>query len=316
MASASIGRGDISDAAERIDGFVRLTPTIELGGVAGATDVALKLESLQVTGSFKVRGAFSRMRAAVIGEEVILAASGGNFGIAVAYAARILGHRAEIFVPSTSPEAKIQRIRHESARVTVVPGYYSDAAEACRERARVGGALVMHPYDQPEVVAGQGTIGIELDAQVPDADTVLVAVGGAGLIGGIAAWFAGRRRVVGVETESCPTLHAALAAGRPIDVEVGGVAADSLGARRVGEIGFEIASRFVDQVLLVSDAAVVDAQRWLWRNCKIAAEPGGVASLAALLSGAFVPRPGESIVVVICGANTDRLTIALDDESQ
>jgi threonine dehydratase len=316
VASSSIGRSDISDAAERIAGFVRLTPMLELGRVAGAIDVALKLESLQVTGSFKARGAFSRMRAAAVGEAGVLAASGGNFGIAVAYAARILGHRAEIFVPSTSPEAKIQRIRDEAAHVTVVPGYYADAAEACRERARAAGALMMHPYDQAEVVAGQGTIGIELDAQAPDADTVLVAVGGAGLIGGIAAWFAGRRRVVGVETESCPTLHAALAAGGPIDVEVGGVAADSLGARRVGEIGFGIAGRFVDQVILVSDAAVVEAQRWLWRTCKILAEPGGATSLAALLSGAYVPEPGERVAVVICGANADPSTIVSDGRSQ
>ncbi len=315
MADVRVGRSDISDAAQRIEGFVRLTPTIRLGGLAGTFDLALKLECLQVTGSFKARGAFSRMRASDVGAAGVLAASGGNFGIAVAHAARTLGHPAEIFVPSTSPEAKIQRIRDESARVTVVPGYYADAAQECRERARAGGALLMHPYDQPEVVAGQGTVGMEIDAQAPEAETVLVAVGGAGLIGGIAAWFEDNKRIIGVETEPCPTLHAALAAGGPVDVEVGGVAADSLGARRVGEIGFEIARRFVDRVLLVPDAAVADAQRWLWETCKIAAEPGGAVSVAALLSGAYVPAPGESVVAVVCGANTDPAMIGSAEES-
>ena len=239
----------------------------------------------------------------------MIAASGGNFGLAVAYAARELGHHAEIFIPDTSPAAKIERVRAQGADVRVVPGYYHEASEVARERAAETGALWMHPFDQPEVVAGGGTVGSEIASQVPDADTVLVAIGGGGLIAGIAAWFRGDVRVVGVEPEACPTMHAALEAGAPVEVQVGGVAADSLGPRVVGDIAFGLARSFVDRVVLVPDRSIEDAQRRLWSELHLVAEPGGAASLAALLSGAYLPAPGERVVVLVCGANTDPASV-------
>ncbi len=307
-----VTRFDIESAAERISGRVRATPVVHLepGALGTAGSLALKLELLQHTGSFKPRGAFSRMLSAEVDGSGVLTASGGNFGLAVAYAARELGHRAEIFVPATSPPVKIDRIRGLGAEVHVVPGYYAEAYAACEERAFDTGALFMHPYDQPAVVAGQGTLGREIGTQIPDIETVLVAVGGGGLIGGIAAWFAGEVRVIGVEPATCPTLHAALAAGEPIDVEVGGVAADALGAARVGMIGYDIARRFVEQVVLVPDEAIVRAQRWLWDECRVLAEPGGAAALAALLTGGYAPRPEERMVALICGGNTDPASLA------
>jgi threonine dehydratase len=249
------------------------------------------------------------MLASDVPEVGVIAASGGNFGLAVAYAARSLGHRAEIFVPDTSPEAKIERVREQGADVHVIPGYYHEASVAAHERAAESGALWMHPFDQPEVVAGGGTVAMEIAEQVPDADTVLVAIGGGGLIAGIGAWFRNDVRVVGVEPEACPTMHTALEAGEPVDVAVGGLAADSLGPRRVGGIAFNIARSFVDRVVLVTDEAVRDAQRQLWRDIHVVAEPGGAASLAALLSGAYRPDPRERIVVLICGANADPATV-------
>jgi threonine dehydratase len=307
-----VTRFDIETAAERIAGHVRETAVAHLDpGAFGAQGLlSLKLELLQHTGSFKARGAFSRMLSAEIDDSGVLAASGGNFGLAVAHAARELGHRAEIFVPETSPQVKIDRIRTLGAEVHVVPGYYADAFAACEERAFDTGAAFMHPYDQPAVVAGQGTVGLELARQVPAIDTVLVAVGGAGLIGGIAAWFAGESRVIGVEPITCPTLHAALEAGAPLDVEVGGVAADALGAARAGAIGFEIAQRFVERVVLVPDDAIVLAQRRLWEECRVLAEPGGAAPLAALLTEAYVPDADERVVLVISGGNTDPASVA------
>lgn len=307
-----VTRFDIESAAERIFGHVRETPVVRLEpGALGAPGLlTLKLELLQHTGSFKPRGAFSRMLSAAIDDSGVLAASGGNFGLAVAHAARVLGYHAEIFVPETSPQVKIDRIRALDAMVHVIPGYYADAYAACEERAFDTGAILMHPYDQPAVVAGQGTIGREIERQVPDADTVLVAVGGGGLIGGIAAWFGGQTRVIGVEPVACPTLHAALGTGEPVDVDVGGIAADALGAARAGEIGFEIARRFVEDVVLVPDEAIVQAQRRLWAECRVLAEPGGAAALAALLTGGYVPRSDERVVVLICGGNTDPASLA------
>lgn len=307
-----ITRFDIEEAADRIAGHVRRTPvlTLERGAFGVPGRVSLKLELLQHTGSFKPRGAFSRMLSAELDDSGVLAASGGNFGLAVAYAARVLGQRAEIFVPSTASPVKIEAIRELGAEVHVVPGYYADAYAACEERAFDSGAIFMHPYDQPAVVAGQGTIAMELAEQLPDVDTVLVAAGGGGLIGGVAAWFAGEVRVIGVEPETCPTLHAALAAGEPVDVEVGGIAADALGARRAGQIGFEIARRFVERVVLVPDEAIAWAQRRLWSECRVLAEPGGAASLAALLTGAYTPAPDEHVAALICGGNTDPASVA------
>jgi threonine dehydratase len=303
----AVDRDAVLAARRRIAGRVRRTPVLEPGAGAFGLEapVVLKLELLQHTGSFKPRGAFNRMLAAQVPASGVIAASGGNFGLAVAYAARELGHTAEVFVPETSPPIKAERIRAQGAEVRVIPGFYSDALEACERRAAETGALFMHAYDQPDVVAGQGTIGAELSEQVADADTVLVAVGGGGLIGGIAAWFANGVRVVGVEPEACPTLSAALAAGEPVDAPVGGVAADSLGPKRAGMIAIEIAKDHVERVVLVPDDAIVEAQRRLWNDVRVVAEPGGAAALAALLSGAYRPERGERTIVLVCGANTD-----------
>ncbi len=307
VTSPSVEPADIRDARDRIAPHVRVTPVLQPGPGAFGLDgpVTLKLELLQHTGSFKPRGAFNKMLVSDVPETGVIAASGGNFGLAVAYAARSLGHRAEIFVPDTSPAAKIDRIRELGADVHVVPGYYSEASAAAHEYAGGSGALWMHPFDQPEVIAGGGTVGMEITEQVPDVDTVLVAIGGGGLIAGIAAWFGGDVRVVGVEPEACPTMHAALQAGEPVDVAVGGMAADSLGPRRVGAIAFDIARAFVDRVVLITDDAIFDAQRQLWRDVHVVAEPGGAAALAALLSGVYRPEVGERVVVLVCGANTD-----------
>ena len=306
-----IGRRDVEAARERIAPFVRRTPVLELGegafGLPGRT--TLKLELTQHTGSFKPRGAFSKMLASEVPGAGVIAASGGNFGLAVAYAAHMLGHRAEIFVPSTSPTVKAERIASLGAEVRIAEGYYDEALDASAVRAEETGALVMHAYDQPEVVAGQGTIGAELSEQVPDADTVLVAIGGGGLIGGLAAWYEGRTRVIGVEPEASRCMTAALGAGHPVDVTVGGYAADSLGTRRAGEIAFELVSRHVERVVLVTDDAIRDAQRRLWDSVRVFAEPGGAAALAALLSGAYLPAPDEHTIVLVCGANGDLAAI-------
>src|SRR5262245_37535629 len=242
MDRQAISRPDIEAANRRIGPHVRRTPVLDLG--PGAFDLAcrvtLKLELMQHTGSFKPRGAFNKILSSDVPDAGVIAASGGNFGLAVAFAARALGHRAEVFVPSNSPKVKADRIRALGADVSVVDGWYDEALEESRERAGATGALVMHAYDQPEVVAGQGTLGLELTEQVRDADTVLVAIGGGGLIGGVAGWYEGRTRVVGVEPETSQSMTAALTAGQPVDVEYGGYAADSLGTRRAGEIAFAI----------------------------------------------------------------------------
>jgi threonine dehydratase len=252
---------------------------------------------------------FNRLTSAQVPAAGVIAASGGNAGLAVAYAARELGHRAEVFVPVSSPAVKVARLRALGAAVTVAGAHYAEALEASRERAAQTGALVVHAYDQPEVVAGQGTLALELAAQAPDLDTVLVAVGGGGLVGGVLAAYDGSVRVVAVEPERCPTLHAALAAGRPVDVEVGGVAADSLGARRLGDVCFGIVQRLGVTSVLVSDPAIVAARRALWEQARVAAEDGGAAALAALTSGRYRPGPGERVGVIVCGANTDPSTL-------
>ena len=307
MSTRAIGRADIDAANRRIRPYVRRTPVLELG--PGAFDlrcrVTLKLELVQHTGSFKPRGAFNKILSSDVSDTGVIAASGGNFGSAVAFAAHMLGHRAEVFVPSNSPTVKADRIRNLGANVTIIEGWYDEALEASHGRAAETGALVMHAYDQPEVVAGQGTLGLELAEQVPDADTVLVAIGGGGLIGGVAGWYEGRARVIGVEPETSRTMTAALAAGEPVDVEYGGYAADSLGTRRAGEIAFAIVSKHVERVVLVPGGAIKDAQRRLWHEVRVFAEPGGAAALAALLAKAYVPEPDEHVIVLVCGANGD-----------
>lgn len=307
LADGTVTADLVHAAAGRLAGRVRRTPVVDVAVPSVDQPVALKLELLQHTGSFKARGALHRLLTADVGPAGVIAASGGNHGMAVAWAARELGVPAEVFVPETSSRVKVAGIRSYGARVTVTGRFYADAYDACRHRAEESGALAVHAYDDPAVVAGQGTVAVELVEQVPDVDTVLVAVGGGGLAGGITAGLAGRARVVAVEPERIPTLHSALAAGRPVDVEVGGVAADSLGARRIGTVPFAVLSAAAGlRSVLVSDEAVLDARRWLWRELRVVAEPGGAAALAALLCGAYRPeRGGERVAVVVCGGNTD-----------
>jgi threonine dehydratase len=300
----TVGPEDMRATAERIAGRIRRTPVLELGQIKGASVVA-KLELLQHTGSFKPRGAFNKLLSSDVPPAGVIAASGGNFGSAVAYAAREVSVPAEIFIPSTSPETKVARVRSYGADVTVVDGYYAEAQAALADRQAESGALLMHPFDQPEVIAGQGTIGIELDEQVPGLDTVLVAIGGGGLIAGIAAWFARRVRVIGVEPTTCATMTAALEAGEPVVGEVGGIAADSLGSARVGDHVFPIVRDQVDRVVRGVDDAIRDAQRAYWSDCRLIVEPGGAAALAALRSGAYMPGAGERVAVLASGANCD-----------
>lgn len=298
----------VREAAARIAGRVRRTPilTAEIEGIR----VHLKLELLQHTGSFKPRGAFNR----VLGEESIpeagvLAASGGNHGAALAFVARELGIPCEIFVAEVTPEIKRQNIARFGARVTVGGPQYADALEASLLRAEETGALEVHAYDHPRTVAGQGTMALELDDQIPGLGTVFMAAGGGGFIAGAAGWWEGTVELVSVEPEGAPTIHAALAAGQPVPVDVDSVAADSLGSRIVGVHPFDAISRGVTSSVLVPDDAIRDAQRYLWREFRLVAEPGGAAALAALRTGAFVPeRPGE-VVVVVCGSNCDPATV-------
>jgi threonine dehydratase len=296
----------IHEARARIAPWVRRTPVIELepGAFACPGRLTLKLELTQHTGSFKPRGAFNRvLSAAQIPEPGIIAASGGNHGAAVAYVAQRLGLRAEIFVPSISSPVKVERIRGYGAAVTVDGGDYIEALALSSARAKQTGALVVHAYDQPEVVAGQATCGLEFDEQAPGLDTVLVAVGGGGLIAGIAAWYAGRAKIVAVEPELAPCLHDALTAGRIVETRPSGIAADSLGARSVGPLAFDIARRYVDSAVLVTDDAIRGAQQALWETLRIMAEPGGAAALSAILSGAYKPAAGERVGVLVCGGN-------------
>lgn len=308
-----IGRIDIEAAWTRIAARVRETPVIELAGGTFerlAAPLTLKLECLQVAGSFKPRGAFSRMLGVPVPKSGVIAASGGNHGIAVAHTAKTLGHRAEIFVPEVISAAKVARLKELGAAVNIVGKLYGDALAASQKRAAETGALVLHAYDQPEILAGQGTVAREFEQQAPEVDTVLVAVGGGGLIGGMAAWYRGRTKLIGVEPRTSRALWAALDAGEPVDVEVSGVAADSLGARRVGELMLPLAKEFVQGVVLVDDAAIVAAQKALWRAIRIVAEPGGAAALAAVLSGAYAPAPDERVGVLVCGANCDPGSVA------
>lgn len=302
-------RRSIEVAATRIAPYVRRTPVLDLR--VGAQMLNLKLEYLQVSGTFKARGAFNRLLSAApdVLALGVVAASGGNHGIAVAHAARDLGIPAHIFVPSVSPVAKRQRLLALGAHVRICGDQYADALAESEDFIVRTGALRSHAYDQIDTLAGQGTIALEWLEQEPALDTVLVAVGGGGLIGGIAACFDGRVKVVGVESQGCPTLHAALRAGEPVDVAVGGLAADSLGARRVGQLMFPIAQRRVAESLLVSDDDIRRAQRFLWQHARIPSEPGGAAAMAAVLSGAYRGRSGERIGVLVCGANVDPATL-------
>jgi len=305
-------RAEIEAAAARIAPHLRRTPVMRMAGRDLGLDIPLilKLELLQATGSFKPRGAFNRMLSATLPAAGVVTASGGNHGAAVAYAARALGVRAEVFCPTITGPAKTSRIEGYGATLHRIGAAYDEAREASEARAAETGALMVHAYDQAEVLAGQGTVAREIEAEAPEATHVLVATGGGGLIGGIAAWYAGTStQVISVEPASCPTLHDALRAGRPVPSPVGGVAADSLGPRQVGTLMFEVARHHVAAAVLVSDEAIRDAQRRIWGALRLVAEPGGAAALAALTSGAWTPPPGARVAVVLCGANTDPATV-------
>jgi threonine dehydratase len=291
----------------RIRRYVRHTPAItvdraDFGLPPGP--LVLKLEQLQHSGSFKARGAFANLLLRDIPAAGVVAASGGNHGAAVALAAHALGIPARVYVPHVCSPAKIARIRDYGAELVVVEGAYAEALAASQEWVAGSGALPIHAYDQAETMLGAGTVGLELSGQAPDAACVLASVGGGGLLGGIAAWYAGRTRVVGVEPEGAPTLTEALRAGRPVDAEVGSIAVDSLAPRRVGELTLAIVTRYGAQAVLVDDDAIRRAQGLLWERLRLVAEPGGCAALAAVLSGRYQPAPGESLAVVISGANT------------
>ena len=303
---------DILAARARIARYIRRTPVWALPAGASGHDgpVSLKLEFLQHAGSFKTRGAFNTLLSDPIPPAGVAAASGGNHGAAVAYAARQLGIKARIFVPEISSPAKVAVIRMQGAEVAIGGARYADAQDACDAYVAQTGALRIHPFDAQATITGQGTLAPEWEEDAPDLDTVLVAVGGGGLIAGIASWWAGRVKVVGVEPEGSRALHAALEAGRPLDVPVDSVAADSLGARNVGARVYGICRDTIDHVALVPDAAILGAQQVLWREYRIATEPGGAAALAALAAGAYRPGSGERIGVLLCGANVDLKMLA------
>ncbi len=304
-------RKEVETAARRIAPFVRRTPVMRVAAddLGAGHAMVLKLELLQHAGSFKPRGAFNRLLAAREAGELpragVIAASGGNHGAAVAFAARALGIPAEIFVPHLTPPAKRARIESFGARLVAGGAAYADALEASRLRQAQTGAMEIHAYDDPAVLAGQGTIGLELAEDAPELTHLLVAAGGGGLIGGIAAWYRGTVAIVGVEPEGCPALHDALAAGHPVASPVGGVAADALGARQVGALMFPIARQYVSAAVLVTDDAIRAAQRLLWDRMRLIAEPGGATALAALTSGAWTPPDDARIGVLVCGSNTD-----------
>jgi threonine dehydratase len=302
-----VTRQRITEIAALIRPYIRRTPVIEVDAADFGLPPArifFKLELLQHTGSFKPRGAFANLLTREIPAAGIVAASGGNHGVAVAYAAMKLGKRATIFIPKVASPAKIERIKGYGAEYVITGDRYADALAASEKWREETGALPVHAYDEIETMIGQGTVGLEIEEQAPHLNSLFVAVGGGGLIGGVAAWYANRIRVVGVEPELAPTLSNALKAGKPVDSEAGGVAADSLAPRQVGKFMFPIAQKCVKRVILVKDEEILRAQQKLWDVLRIAAEPGGSAAFAALLSSRYEPQPGERVGVVVCGGNT------------
>ncbi len=295
-------QNEIGAAALRIAPYIRRTPILRVD-LPGIGPVTLKLEQMQHTGSFKARGAFNTLLSLPVPAAGVVAASGGNHGAAVAYAARTLGHSAKIFVPEYAGPAKIALIRQQGADLEVVPGVYADAAARALTHAQTNGAMQIHPYDAPATVAGQGTLLREWEDQGLDADTVLIAVGGGGLIAGAMAWLQGRRKIVAVEPELAPTLHQALISGPDTVVSVGGIAANALGSSKIGRIAYDLAVSQGIIPVLVTDEAISAAQTLLWRSLRQLVEPAGAAALAALLSGAYRPALGETVAVLVCGAN-------------
>ncbi len=311
MVGASVDQAVIRRAEALIRAHIRRTPVIQILaedlGLSGPP-VTFKLEFLQRGGSFKARGAFTSLLGLPLPSAGVVAASGGNHGVAVALAAAALKVPARIFVPAIASPAKIQRIRDLGVDLVVGGERYADALAASQAYQAESGALAVHAYDQSETLAGQGTVALELEAQAPDLDSLLVAVGGGGLLGGIAAWYGRRLKLVAVEPETAPTLNHALKAGRPVEAPAGGIAADSLAPRQIGSLMFPLAQAAGVQSVLVSDQAIRAAQQALWDRLRLVAEPGGAAALAALLSGAYQPAAGERVGVLLCGANTEAVS--------
>lgn len=307
LADTTITPERIAQTEKRIRPHIRHTPVLradlaDFGLASGSVD--FKLEFLQHSGTFKARGAFSSLLGREVPKAGVVAASGGNHGAAVAYAAMRLGIPATIFVPSVTSPAKAERIRGYGANLVIGGERYADALAASQQWIEERGAMAIHAFDQPETLLGQGTTGLEIEADIPDIDTLLIAVGGGGLIGGIAAWFRGRVRVVAVEPDGAPTLWKAFEAGKPVDAPAGSIAADSLAPKRVGDIMFPIAQAYVQRPVLVSDDEIRLGQQVLWDRLRIVAEPGGATAFAALLAGKYVPAPDERVAVLLCGANT------------
>jgi len=303
----TIDRDSIAETESLIRPYIRRTPVVDVDGAdfgLPGVRLSLKLEFLQHGGSFKARGAFTNLLRREVPPAGVVAASGGNHGAAVAYAAMRLGKPARIFVPAVASPAKIERIRGYGAYLVVSGERYADALAASEQWAARSGAMPVHAYEQVETLLGQGTVGLEFEQQNPELDSVLVACGGGGLIGGIAAWYGSRTQVIGVEPEAAPTLFMALEAGRPVEAPAGGIAADSLAPRSVGQIMFPIAQAHVSRVALVTDEAIAAAQQALWNVLRIVVEPGGAAAFAAVLSRRYQPQPGERVGVLLCGANT------------
>lgn len=310
--TSEISRERIEETEKLIRGYVRRTPILEVDGAdfgLGPITIVFKLELLQHSGSFKARGAFTNILTREVPAAGVVAASGGNHGAAVAFAAMKLGKPATIFVPSVASPAKLQRIRSYGAELVIAGDRYAESLEASESWTRESGALPIHAYEDVETLLGQGTLGLELEEQDPKLDSVLIAVGGGGLIGGVAAWYQNRVKTIAVEPFAAPTLEYALKAGRPVDAPAGGIAADSLAPRQIGQRMFPIAQQFVREVVLVTDEEIVEAQKRLWEAVRIVAEPGGAAAFAALLSGRYKTEPGERVGVVVCGGNTSATAV-------
>jgi threonine dehydratase len=307
MTKVPLDRSQIATVEQIIRPQIRRTPILDISGADFGLDsisLIFKLEFLQHAGSFKARGAFTNLLTREIPKAGVCAASGGNHGVAVAYASGKLGVPAKIFVPTVASAEKIECIRRSGADLVITGDRYADALAASEAWIAQSGAMPIHAYDQIETLLGQGTVGLEFEQQCPNLDTLLVAVGGGGLIGGIAAWYSGKIKLIGVEPEAAPTLANALTAGRPIDSPAGGIAADSLAPKRVGELMFPLAQKYVDRVILVKDHEIVQAQETLWSALRIVTEPGGAAAFAALLSGRYQPARDERVAVLLCGGNT------------
>lgn len=310
---STISREQIQTTEPVIRPHIRRTPILEVDGAEFGLDsikIVFKLELFQHSGSFKARGAFTNILTREVPAAGIVAASGGNHGAAVAYAAMKLRKPATIFVPSVASPAKLDRIRRYGAELVIAGDRYAESLEASEEWTAESGALPIHAYEAIETLLGQGTLGMELEEQDPKLDSLLVAVGGGGLIGGVAAWYQDRVKMVAVEPSAAPTLDYALRAGRPVDAPAGGIAADSLAPRQVGQLMFPIAQKYVREVVLVSDEEILEAQKTLWESVRVAAEPGGAAAFAALLSGRYKTQPGERIGVIVCGGNTEKVLLS------